>query len=132
MSPRVDGRVLDTTALLDVAVGATIYTRDLVDTATDAGLTLAVPSAALAAAWAVAAPLGRLFLDELADRSVVVVDPLDSAAARAVGSVIAGGRAPVERGHVVAAARARDWPVITSEPGPLFALAPDVVHEVLP
>lgn len=45
--------------------GATVYARDLVDTATQAGLTLSVPAAALAAAWAATGPFGRLSLDLL-------------------------------------------------------------------
>jgi hypothetical protein len=126
------GRVLDTTALLHIATGTTPYARELVDTAITAGLTLAVPSAALAAAWAAAAPAGRLFIDDLLDRSPVVVDPLDSAGARTAGVVVTGGRAPIEQGHVVASARARGWPVITGQPGRLLALAAEVDTRALP
>src|SRR5918994_5078799 len=88
------GRILDTSALLDVATGATVYARSLVDTATQAGLTLSVPAAALAAAWAATGPLGRLSLDLLLEVPVVVVDPLDEPAAGAVGVALARPSVP--------------------------------------
>ena len=130
--PAFGGRILDDTAILDIAAGTTIYARAVTETALQAGLTLAVPSAALAAAWAAAAPAGRLFIDDLLDLPVVVVDPLDAPAARGAGAVITGFRAAVEHGHVVVSARARGWTVVTADPEPLRALAPDVEVEPLP
>ena len=71
------GRILDTSAIVDVATGVSVYARALRATALGEGMTLSVPAAALAAAWAADGPLGRLFLDQLLDVPVVVVDPLD-------------------------------------------------------
>ena len=46
------GLVLDTNAISVVALGAIIYTRALRETAVGGGITLAVPAAGYAAAWA--------------------------------------------------------------------------------
>jgi hypothetical protein len=105
----------DTGAVVALATGSTLHARDLLQTAVAEGITLAVPAAAYAAAWASSAPLGRMLLDGFLDLS-----------ARA------GGRASLDLSQVVVSAQARGWPVITATPGPLFALAPDVAVEVLP
>jgi hypothetical protein len=105
-------------------------------TALGEGMTLSVPAAALAAAWAAAGPLGRLFLDQLLDVPVVVVDPLDGPAARMVGAVLGlpsvPGRYPLDQGHVVAVARGRGWPIISTDPTWLLRLEPNVDVELLP
>jgi hypothetical protein len=132
VSAAFGGRILDAGAVLDHAIGATAYGPAVRDAALREGITLAVPAAALAAAWSRAAPFGRLLLDGLLDLPVIVVDPLDTSTARSVGSVVTGGRGSLELGHVVLAARARGWPVITAEAQALLALAPDVEVEPLP
>ena len=53
-----------------------------------------MPAAALAAAWAATGPLGRLSLDLLLEVPVVVVDPLDEPAVRAVGVALARPSVP--------------------------------------
>lgn len=128
------GLVGDTGAVVALATGSTLHARDLLQAAVAEGITLAVPAAAYAAAWAGSAPLGRMLLDGFLDLSVVVVDPLDAQTARATAVVLAraGGRASLDFGQVVVSAQARGWPVITATPGPLVALAPDVAVEVLP
>jgi hypothetical protein len=130
------GRILDTSAILNVATGASVYGRALRDTALGEGMTLSVPAAALAAAWAAAGPLGRLFLDQLLDVPVVVVDPLDGPAARTVGVVLAFPSVPgsytLDQGHVVAVARGRGWPIISADPTWLLRLEPNVDVEPLP
>jgi hypothetical protein len=128
----LSGRVLDTTAILYLATGTTLDGRAFVRAAVARGATLAVPAAALAAAWALSAPAGRLFLDILLDLSVVVVDPLDTPTARAIGRALTGSRQPLDAGHVIATARARGWPVVTAEPDRLRTLASDVDTEPLP
>lgn len=57
------GLVGDTGAVVALATGSTLHARDLLQAAVAEGITLAVPAAAYAAAWASSAPLGRLLLD---------------------------------------------------------------------
>ena len=76
------------------------------------------------------APAGRWFLGALIDLAAVVVDPLDAATARAAGVVLAPGPPArllrVDLGHAIVSARARGWPLLTADAGPLLLLAPDV------
>jgi hypothetical protein len=130
----VTGLVCNGDAIRALAVGTTVHARELVETALTEGIGLAVPAAAYATAWARSTPPGRMLLDEFLQLSVVTVDPLDAATARAVGVVLAwsGGRAELELGQVVVSARARGWPLLAVDPGPLLAVAPDVAVETLP
>ena len=113
-------------AVRALAVGSTVHARELLEIVLTEGVGLAVPAAAYAAAWARSTPPGRVWLDDFLELSVVTVDPLDAATARAVGVVLArsGGRAELDVGQVVVSARARGWPVLAVHPGPLLAAAP--------
>jgi hypothetical protein len=119
-----------------LAVGSTVYARALRQTTVSEGITLAVPAAACAIAWTRSTPAGRWFLDNLLDLSVIVVDPLDAQAARAVGVVLARRPAGVppglDLGQAVVSARARGWPALATAPGLLLALAPDLTVESMP
>ena len=66
-----------------------------------------MPAAAHAAAWVWSTPPTRMLLDDFLELSVVTVDPLDAATARAVG-------------------------VLAVNSSPLLAVAPDVAVETLP
>ena len=131
----IGGRVLDTTALLDVATGGTIYARAFVDVAIEQGIVLAVPATALQDAWA-ATPTGdRPSLDVLLALPVTVVENLTREAARAAGTAghdDVGGCYGTTAAHVVHAALTRGWPILTRDPGPLEAIAPEVLIERLP
>ena len=130
------GLVLDAGTIHALAVGSTVYARALRQTTVSEGITLAVPAAACAIAWTRSTPAGRWFLDNLLDLSVIVVDPLDAQAARAVGVMLARRPAGVppglDLGQVVVSARARGWPALATAPGPLLALAPDLTVESMP
>jgi hypothetical protein len=130
----VTGLVCDGDAVRALAVGSTVHARELLEIAVTEGVGLAVPATAYAAAWARSTPPGRMWLDDFLELSVVTVDPLDAATARAVGVILApyGGRTTLDVGQVVVSARARGWPVLAVHPGPLLAAAPDVVVEALP
>ena len=106
-------------AIRALAAGSTLHARELLDIAVTEGVGLAVPAAAYAAAWARSTPTARMWLDDFLELSVVTVDPLDAATARAVGVVLgrSGGRAELDVGQVVVSARARGWPVLAVHPG---------------
>ena len=125
------GLVLADDAVTALATGSSEHARTLRRTAAAEGVTLAVPAAAYTVSWARSAPAGRWFLGALVDLAAVVVDPLDAATARAAGVVLASrttGAATlrVDLGHAVVSARARGWPLLTADAGPLLLLAPDV------
>lgn len=128
------GLVCDGDAVRALAVGTTPHARELLEIAVTEGVALAVPAAAYAAAWVRSTPPGRMWLDDFLQLSVVTVDPLDAATARAVGLVLArsGGRAALDVGQVVVSALARGWPVLAVDPGPLLAVSSDVAVETLP
>jgi len=132
----IGGRVLDVSALTDAAIGKTVYTRALVRTAVEHGIVLAVPTAALMAAWSAIAPGDRPFLEILLDLPVAVIEPLDESSARDAGLLLATARDPsaasVVAGHVAWSARRRGWPVVTAEPGPLRSIDPTVEIDPLP
>lgn len=132
----IGGRVLDPSALLDLASGRTVYARALVSTAVQVGLVLAVPAVALAEAWAEVEPAGRPFLNLLEDRAVVLVDALTDSAARSVGLLVAESdpavRSTLGTAHAVQVALTRGWPVVTGRPATIKALHPDVTLDALP
>ena len=111
-----------------------MHARELLEIVLTEGVGLAVPAAAYAAAWARSTPPGRVWLDDFLELSVVTVDPLDAATARAVGVVLArsGGPGRAGRRPGGGSARARGWPVLAVHPGPLLTTAPDVAVEALP
>ncbi len=108
----IGGRVLDTSALLAFARGASIYASAAVWTAVEESIVLVVPSTAVAAAWAELADEYRPVLDVLLQLPVTVIDALDESRARAVGEL--GG--PQTDAHAIACAQERGWPLLTAHP----------------
>lgn len=132
----IGGRVLDTSALVDFASGKSVYTQALVWVAVEQGIVLAVPAAALMAAWAALPPSDPDPLDVLLGLPVTVVDPLDEVSAREAAKLAAAGVSDpygcIAAGHVAWSARNRGWPIVTSEPEVLRALGADLLLEPLP
>lgn len=132
----IGGRVLDTSALVDFATGKSVYSQALVWVAVEQGIVLAVPAAALMAAWASLPPSDPDPLDVLLGLPVTVVDPLDEHSAREAAKLAAAGIADpfgsIAAGHVAWCARQRGWPIVTSEPDILRALGADLMLEPLP
>lgn len=132
----IGGRVLDTSALEDFATGKSVYTQALVWVALEQGIVLAIPAAALMAAWAVLPPSDPDPLDVLLGLPVTVVDPLDERSAREAAKLAAAGVADpygcIAAGHVAWSARQRGWPIVTAEPDVLRLLGADLILETLP
>jgi hypothetical protein len=126
----VTGLVLTADAVSALATGSSEHARILRRTAATEGVTLALPAAAYTVAFARTAPAGRWLLGQLVDLAAVVVDPLDAATARAAGVVLARatGAAALRTdiGQAVVSARARGWPLLSVDAGPLMLLATDV------
>ncbi|MGH2392857.1 MAG: hypothetical protein ACRDGH_05075 [Candidatus Limnocylindria bacterium] len=103
----IGGRVLDTSALLTFATETSVYCSALVWTAVRESIVLAIPSTAVAAAWATLdADKYHPVLEVLLSLHVTVIDPLDGERARAVG--LLGG--PQPDAHAIACAQERGWP----------------------
>jgi hypothetical protein len=135
----IGGVVLDTSAVLDIATGATIYGQAFVSTAMTRGVVLLIPSTCLGRAWTAIPDTGLPLLDLLLEMPVVVVDNLDSATARGLGHVLRSASVPEDlqpsllaEGHVVYAARTRGWRILTRAPEPLWAIDPALAIETPP
>ncbi|MGH3764782.1 MAG: hypothetical protein ACRDTX_06485 [Pseudonocardiaceae bacterium] len=130
----IGGRVLDVTAIVGFAIGQSVYAEALVMTAIEESIVLVVPSAALARACALIPRGHELGLDVLLGLPCTVVDPLDTAQARAVGALVDQGGDPgrdLAAAHVAYCAQRRRWPVVTSDPGPLLSLDSSIEIESL-
>jgi hypothetical protein len=129
-----DGRILDATALADAATGRTLYARALIRTAVEHNITLAIPTTALLAAWADIPTGDRPFLDLALELPVAVLDVLDADAARDSGLLLADAdrSSGLDSAHTALSARRRQWAVVTSQPGRLHAIDPDLEIEQLP
>ncbi|HEY9392070.1 MAG TPA: hypothetical protein VIR27_20140 [Mycobacteriales bacterium] len=128
----IGGKVLDTSALVQFARRRSVYAHAVVWSAVDGDAVLAVPTVALARAWASIDPDHHAAMDVLVGLPVTVLDHLDSSA-REVGLLLAGsGCADVVTGAVAWCALRRGWPVVTAEPGPLRSVDHTIQIEHLP
>lgn len=107
----IGGTVLDASALMAFASGASIYAAALVWTAVEEGIVLVVPSTAIAAAWAQLPDKDRAVLEVLLQLPVTVVDNLDVARARAVGE-LGGDQLDA---HALLCAHDRGRPLLTAD-----------------
>ncbi|WP_327100789.1 PIN domain-containing protein [Nocardia vinacea] len=122
--------ILDAGALIGIEKG-NAHATALIKRAMDNRLQVHVPATVLAQVWRNSPrqhPIGRL----LGAAGVEIID-LDRRHAQAVGALLAGsGTADVVDAHVIVCARlTRARAVITSDPGDLRALDPDIRLEVV-
>lgn len=107
----IGGRVLDSSAVVGFASGASVYAAALVWTAVEEGLVLAIPATAAAAAWAQLRDKHHPVLEVLLRLPATVIDELTAGRARAVGGL--GGE--LSDAHAVLCARDRGWPLVTAD-----------------
>jgi predicted nucleic acid-binding protein len=125
----VSGAVLDTGALIAIERGDR-HVIGLVVDAEQTRATLTVPAGCVAQAWR--HPRRQARLAAFLRRPYVDIVALDADDARRVGLVLAAsGTTDVIDAHVAVCALRRGWPVLTSDPKDISALAPTVlVHRV--
>lgn len=131
----IGGRVLDVSAIVGFATGQSVYAEALVMTAIDENIVLSIPAAALARACGVIPRGHELGVDVLLGLPCTVVDPLDTAQARALGALVGQSGDPdrdIAAAHVVHCAQRRGWPVVTNDPEPLLSLDSSIEIESLP
>lgn len=135
----ITGKVLDTSAVLDISTGASIYGQTLLRISNQLGMTLAIPMVTYSSAWQVSTgDQERLWLDLLVDDDAepsIVLLPLDAPHARTSGLLAAAaGRpdAPLGTVHAAQVAIERSWPVVTKAPDAVLALSSDVRTETIP
>lgn len=131
----IGGVVLDTEALADLAENRTARTGEIVDLAVTSLRVVCVPTAALMECWAQVPERAQAFLALFVGLPVVVVEPLDGAAAVDAGALAAAVDAPDTPAgtlHAVHVARIRQWPLLTADPAAVHRLDPDVAVEALP
>ncbi|MFZ0159997.1 MAG: hypothetical protein WAL50_13275 [Kineosporiaceae bacterium] len=134
----IGGRVLDATAISDIAIGRSIYAAAFLAAANDLGIALALPAAALHEAWARAGEADYPFVDLLLALPLTLVDPLDGDAAARSGTA-AGPRPGADpptwnpsAAHAALVSRERGWPVLTADPASLQAIDPELALDLLP
>src|SRR5690606_31048434 len=104
-------------------------------TAADQNIVLAVPTCALAEAWAEAPRRDRDALRVLRSLPVTVTLELDQSAAHGVGLMLSRSRqhGKLAAGHVTwCAQRRRGWPVLTGDPRTLLAMDATLEIDRLP
>jgi len=126
----IGGRILDSSAILAFVAGAP-YPSAVVWHAVECNVVLAIPSAALAEAWAWSRPEDRDVLEVLLGLPVVVVvDELGAVVQPPPGR---HRREPPSAAHVVRRGRERPgWAIVTDRAAALRALDPDVEVDELP
>jgi predicted nucleic acid-binding protein len=124
----INGRVLDTSALVAFARRESVYADALVWTAVEETIVLVIPSTAMAAALTQLDPKYHPVLEVLLNLPVTVVDPLDARRARTLGQL--GG--PQPDAHAAACAQERGWPVVTGDADRYAEFGDRVEIEVLP
>jgi hypothetical protein len=132
----VSGRVLTSSAIVDIATDRSIYGRAFLVAAVELGMIFLTPSTALLQAWAAVPPQARALLELFLDAPAVVVEDLGASVADRAGvrahPAHQTGRVDVAAAHAVDVAITRGLPILTAEPGPLRAIDPDVEIEELP
>lgn len=134
----IGGRVLDATAITDIAIGRSIYAAAFLAAANDLGIALALPAAALHEAWARAGEADYPFVELLLALPLSVVEPLDGEAAARSGTAAGAGlhRNPLawnaSAAHAALISRERGWPVLTADPAALQAIDPELAIDLLP
>jgi hypothetical protein len=132
----VSGRVLTSSAIVDIATDRSVYGRAFLVAAVELGMIFPTPSTALLQAWAAVPPQARALLELFLDAPAVVVEDLTvSVAGRAGVRAHPAHRAgcfDVAAAHAVDVAMARGLAILTAEPGPLRAIHPAVEIEELP
>jgi hypothetical protein len=132
----VSGRVLTSSAIVDIATDRSVYGRAFLVAAVELGMTFATPSTALLQAWAAVPPQARALLELFLDAPAVVIEDLDASVASRAGvrahSAHQAGRFDVAAAHAVDVAITRGLAILTAEPDPLRAIDPTVEIEELP
>ncbi|WP_018656035.1 hypothetical protein [Actinomadura flavalba] len=128
----ITGHVLDTTALLDLATGKTVYVRARLRASIAQHESLVVPAAALTRAWQLVPDHGRPVLSRLPNMQVIHVDDLDHVIAEQVGTLTATAtHLGTDEAQAAWSARWRRWPLITAVPDS-YARLPGVRVEAIP
>ncbi len=126
-----DGRVLHTGALCAFARGS-LYMAALLRRAVDGDVILAVPTGALAEAWARAGE-GRYRLELLMSLPVVTAVTMNESAARAVGEILAAtDQRDIVAGHAAYLSAEQGWPIVTTDVSRLRAVHPAADIDEIP
>jgi hypothetical protein len=132
----VSGRVLTSSAIVDIATGRTVYGRAFLVAAVELGMTLPTPATSLLTAWAAVPEAARPLLELFLDSPAVVVEDLSSPAAGSAGvrahQAYSAGQFDPAAAHAVEVAMVRGFPILTADPYPLRAIDQDVEVEELP
>lgn len=126
----IGGKVVDSSALAAYARGSVAMDAWLA-VAAEVGIVLYLPALVLAEVGAVHAD-AKPYLTRLLDHPSVIHAELTRAEGQNVARLLADSKTwDGTAGHVILVARQRGWPVLTTDPGRLNRIAPDLDLDLL-
>ncbi|GLW09784.1 hypothetical protein Misp01_49130 [Microtetraspora sp. NBRC 13810] len=127
----IPGRVLDVSALVDIAVGKTSYSRSVTTLCLLRGGGIVIPSTALAEVFSIAPLDTQVELDQLATTEGVRVDDFTAGKVSVIGEILDGSR-DVTAAHVIWCARSTGWPILTDRGDEIARYDPHVEIDPVP
>lgn len=126
----IGGKVIDSSALAAYARGSVAMDAWLA-VAAQVGLVLYLPALAMVEVRAVH-PEAEPYLGQLLEHPSVIHAELTRTECRQVAQLLAESKTwDGTAGHVILAARQRGWPALTTDPGRLSRIAPDLDLDLL-
>lgn len=125
------GRVLDVSALIDIAVAKTEYSRSVTAMCLYRGGGICVPATCLAAVLSISPISTQVELFELVTTPGVTIDDFTYGKVGDIAEILDGSR-DITAGHVIWCARATRWPILTDRGAELVQYDQHVQIDLLP
>ncbi|MER5644771.1 hypothetical protein [Streptosporangium sp. NPDC002524] len=125
------GRVLDVSALVDIAVAKTEYSRSVTAMCLFRGGGICVPATSLAAVLSISPLSTQEELFELVTTPGVMIDDFTHGKVGDIAEILDGSR-DITAGHVVWCARVTRWPILTDRGAELVQYDQNIGIDPLP
>jgi hypothetical protein len=125
------GRVLDVSALVDIAVAKTEYSRSIAAMCLFRGGGICIPATGLAAVLSISPMSTQVELFELVTTPGVKIDDFTHGKVEDIAEILDGSR-DITAGHVIWCARSTKWPILTDRGGELTQYDQHIVIDPLP
>ncbi|MEU9835779.1 hypothetical protein AB0D67_29940 [Streptosporangium sp. NPDC048047] len=125
------GRVLDVSALIEIAVAKTEYSRSIAAMCLFRGGGICIPATSLAAVLSISPISTQVELFELVTTPGVVVDDFTYGKVGDIAEILDGSR-DITAGHAVWCARNTKWPILTDRGEELSQYDQHIMIDPLP
>ncbi|MFF5208536.1 hypothetical protein [Streptosporangium sp. NPDC000396] len=125
------GRVLDVSALIDIAVAKTEYSRSIAAMCLFRGGGICIPATSLAAVLSISPISTQVELFELVTTPNVKIDDFTYGKVGDIAEILDGSR-DITAGHVVWCARNTKWPILTDRGRELIQYDQHITIDPLP